>query len=74
MLSQKVVIQVLQKLCPHGVEMGLLNTFKQMEQEKSSSDQEVAKTMPRKQLFYEIKYRANMCNMLRSEITIFNPF
>jgi hypothetical protein len=34
-------MQVLQKLCPHGVETGLLNTSRQMGQEKFSSDQEV---------------------------------
>ena len=39
--SQCFVIQVLQKLCPHGVETGLLNTSRQMEHEKFSSDQEV---------------------------------
>ena len=41
-------MQVLQKLCPHRVETGLLNTSRQMEQEKLSSDQEVlAKAIPR---------------------------
>ena len=34
-------MQVLQKLCPHGVETGLLNTSRQMEHEKLPSDQEV---------------------------------
>ncbi|CAL8327268.1 unnamed protein product [Arctogadus glacialis] len=34
-------LQVLQKLCPHGVETGLLNTSRQMGQEKFSSDQEM---------------------------------
>ena len=41
-------MQVLQKLCPQGVETGLLNTSRQMEQEKLSSDQEViAEAIPR---------------------------
>ena len=39
--SQNLVIQALQKLCPHGVETGLLNTSRQMEHEKLPSDQEV---------------------------------
>ena len=49
--SQNVVIQVLQKLCPHGVESGLLNTSRQMEHEKSSSDQEA---IPRKQVLNQV--------------------
>ena len=46
--SQNLVIQVLQKLCPHGVVTGLLNTSRQMGHEKFSSDQEVlAEAIPR---------------------------
>ena len=46
--SQYFVIQVLQKLCPHGVETGLLNTSRQMEHEKFSSDPDVlAEAIPR---------------------------
>ncbi|KAK0149238.1 hypothetical protein N1851_010235 [Merluccius polli] len=48
MWLQNVVIQVLQKLCPQDVVTGLLNTSRQMEQEKFSSDQEVlAEAIPR---------------------------
>ena len=43
--SQNFVIQVLQKLCPHGVVTGLLNTSRQMGHEKLSSDQEVAEAI-----------------------------
>ena len=47
--SQYFVIQVLQKLCPHGVETGLLNTSRQMEHEKFSSDQlALAQAIPRR--------------------------
>ena len=53
--SQNVVIQVLQKLCPHGVKTGLLNTSRQMEHEKSSSDQDVAEAIPRKPLLNKVK-------------------
>ena len=46
--SQNLLIQVLQKLCPHGVETGLLNTSRQMQHEKFSSDPEVlAEAIPR---------------------------
>ena len=46
--SQNFAIQVLQKLCPHGVETGLLNTSRHMEHEKFSSGQEVfAEAIPR---------------------------
>ena len=46
--SQNFVIQVLQKLCPHVVVTGLLNTSRQMEHEKFPSDQEVlAQAIPR---------------------------
>ena len=48
--SQNFVIQVLQKLCPHGVETGLLNTSRQMGHEKFSdqvSDQVLAEAIPR---------------------------
>ena len=39
--SQKLERQVLQKLCPHAVVTGLLNTSRQIEHEKLSSDLEV---------------------------------
>ena len=45
---------VLQVLCPHGAETGLLNTSRQMGPEKSSSDQEVAEDIPRKQLLNQV--------------------
>ncbi|KAK0132960.1 hypothetical protein N1851_031668 [Merluccius polli] len=48
MWLQNFAIQVLQKLCPQAVVTGLLNTSRQMEQEKLSSDQEVlAEAIPR---------------------------
>ena len=55
MSSQNTVIQALQKLCPHGVVTGLLNTSRQTEQEKSSSDHDAAEAIPRKPLLNKVQ-------------------